>query len=228
MTELENIEARLGTYDWDFVHQYKHQIQSCWQNRLSEKPQLFNGKILLQYSSDIHNHILKAQYFVTDYANLIAQQALQLPPRNVRNGFTMAALHTNDGAFLLGEMASRTHNAGRIYFPSGTPDMSDILPDGTVDLAGSVLRELAEETGLTPGEVKPASNWTMVASPMETAFMKPIFVDLSAEKARDMILLRIKMQVKPELSDIHIINRHSGFDHLPDFMQAYLKLKLLE
>ena len=51
------------------------------------------------------------------------------------------------GAFLLGEMAALTANAGKIYFPAGTPDPSDRSGD-TLDPARSVTRGVAAGTGL--------------------------------------------------------------------------------
>ena len=50
---------------------------------------------------------------------------------------------------------------GRIYFPCGTPDPSDIV-DGRVDLDFSVRRELKEETGLDMPNSTPEPGWTMV------------------------------------------------------------------
>ena len=37
----------------------------------------------------------------------------------IDNCFSMAALRSDDGAFLLGEMAHHTYSAGQIYFPAG-------------------------------------------------------------------------------------------------------------
>ena len=51
----------------------------------------------------------------------------------------MGGLLASDGAFALGEMGQHTSNAGRIYFPSGTPDLDDIR-GAALDIEGSVAR----------------------------------------------------------------------------------------
>jgi len=92
-----------------------------------------------------------ASYFETDFASFLAWRDWEFPDREVFNGFGMARCAAADGAFVMGEMGGHTANAGRIYFPAGTPDLDDIKGD-TVDIAGSVVREVGEETGLSPAD----------------------------------------------------------------------------
>ena len=63
-----------------------------------------------------------ASYFETDFAAFLAWRDWGFPDESVFNGFGMGALRCTDGAYVLGEMGAHTANAGRIYFPSGTPD----------------------------------------------------------------------------------------------------------
>ncbi len=102
------------------------------------KPSLFNGRVLLLGRRVIETRPdgalrLKGVYFETDYADYLAWREFGHPGEPVDNCFSMAALRSADGAFLLGEMAPHTYSAGQIYFPAGTPDPSDIIED-RVDL----------------------------------------------------------------------------------------------
>ena len=84
---------------------------------------------------DGHAPVFRCAYLETDFKAFLAWRDFGMPAAGIRNAFGMAALISADGAFILGEMASHTANAGRIYFASGTPDPSDILSE-TVDIEG--------------------------------------------------------------------------------------------
>ena len=95
------------------------------------------------------------------------------------NCFAMGALRGNDGGFVLGEMAPHTANAGKIYFPAGTPDPTDVT-SGTVDLVGSVMREVFEETGLTSADFVPEPGWVTVLAGPRIAHMKVLTAPVPA------------------------------------------------
>src|SRR6185503_6454716 len=114
--------------------------------------------ILLARNPTFIADCFRAQYFETDFASFLAWRDWGFPDATVFNGFGMGALRGCDGGFVLGEMAAHTANAGKIYFPSGTPDLND-LKSGRVDIEGSVTREVAEETGLTGSDYRPAAYW---------------------------------------------------------------------
>ena len=127
------------------------------------------------------------------------------------NCFSMAALRTADGAYLLGEMGSTTVNAGRIYFPAGTPEPDDVV-GGKVDLAGNVIRELAEETGLTTRDLEIAEGWTCVRIGPRLAMMKEMRSRETAHDLRARILTHLPHDPHQELSDIHIVRGPADVD----------------
>ncbi len=67
--------------------------------------------------------------------------------RDAKNCFPIGALHSSDGALILGIMGDHTANAGLIYPPCGSIDDDDIV-EGQVDSGANIAREVAEETGL--------------------------------------------------------------------------------
>ncbi|MGL4322943.1 MAG: NUDIX hydrolase [Beijerinckiaceae bacterium] len=223
--DIRDIDARLESYTWSFSAERRADIELHWQTLIAQKPKMFNGRVLLQHQGAVRDGIFYARYFETDYADFIAWQHMGNPPPAMRNGFAMAALKTSDGAFLLGEMGAHTVNAGKIYFAAGTPDRNDVTPDGRVDLAGSVMRELGEETGLTPADVQTGAGWTIVMDAARVAFMRAVTIAMPAVEARALIRARIAGQDEPELSDIVIIRPgdETQAARMPPFMQHYLR-----
>lgn len=224
---VSHVNARLVAYDWPFIKMYQAEISAYWQRRLVEKPAMFNGQVLMQCRGHIAGDCFDAEYFQLDYASFVTWQAMGSPETQgmqTRNGFGLGALRSRDGAYLLGVMGQHTHNAGKIYFPGGTPDTGDIMPHGSVDLAGSVMRELEEETGLMPQDVTPGAGWHVVIGRGRVAFMRDVFIDLPALEAQAMIRDRLSRQQEPELSDIVIARAATDIDNerMPMFMQIFL------
>jgi 8-oxo-dGTP pyrophosphatase MutT (NUDIX family) len=124
-------------------------------------------------------------------------------------------------------MAAHTANGGRIYFPAGTPDPSDVR-EGRVDLDRSVLRELTEETGLAAGDVSPAPGWTVIYERQMIACLKPMRLKLDRATALKRIAGHIASEKHPELARIHIAASRADIvaERMPLFIQAYLTREL--
>jgi 8-oxo-dGTP pyrophosphatase MutT (NUDIX family) len=128
----------------------------------------------------------------------------------------------SDGAFLLGVMGGHTANAHRIYFPSGTPDLDDIV-DGRVDLDGSVRRELKEETGLEVGEFDVEPGWHAAMSGPLIVLIKLLRTREESSRLRARILDHLSREAEPELADIRIVRGPMDFDPMmPRYVSAFL------
>lgn len=221
---LDRVEARVEPFDWAFAREQADAIAAHWAKLTVGKPAMFNGRIMLQHRAAIADGVFRAGYFGADYATFLAWRDFGLPPPAIRNGFAMAALRAADGAFLLGRMGAHTANAGKVYFAAGTPDEEDVRADGTLDLAGSVTRELCEETGLRLDEIAVEERWTAVIMPGRVAFMRPVAIERDAEDARALMMERIARQDEPELSEIVIVRNLAdcAAHDMPPFMTSYL------
>jgi 8-oxo-dGTP pyrophosphatase MutT (NUDIX family) len=166
--------------------------------------------------------VFRGAYFETDYASFVAWRDWGFPDTTVRNCFSLGALRAYDGGFLLGVMNGHTLNAGKIYFPAGTPDPGDIV-GGMVDLAGSIRREVAEETGLGPDAYQAEDGWSCVIVEGHIAQVKVLHTTETATALRQRILGHLAREVQPELADMRIVRGPADLDPMmPAFVQAFL------
>ena len=222
------LETAYVPWDWTFARDQAARIDSHWAERVAEKPKLWDGRVLLLRSGEIvaapDGLVFRGAFFETNFRNFLAWRDFGFPDTGVFNCFAMAALRSNDGAFLLGEAGSHTMNAGSIYFAAGTPDRNDIVGEN-VDLAGSVFREMAEETGFTAQDTSAAPGWRIVVDGQKIACMRALRLDLSAAEACARVDAFIAADPDPELARLHAVHGVADIDpaNMPVFIQTYLR-----
>lgn len=220
---VTTLDLRVTAWDWPFARERRSEIDAHFAEVQRAKPKVWNGRVLLARNARFTGDRLAADYFETDFASFLAWRDWGHPDKDVFNGFGMGALRASDGAFVLGEMAEHTANAGRIYFPAGTPDLDDIR-DGTVDIPGSVAREAEEETGLSPRDYRAAPDWCCIDTGTSLAMIRMLQADLPGEDLRAKIEANLARQDQPELSAIHLVRRRSDLTSaMPRFVTAYLE-----
>jgi 8-oxo-dGTP pyrophosphatase MutT (NUDIX family) len=223
---VTSFDLPVESWSWPFADIRRAEIDAHFAEAQREKPQMWNGRVLLGRHPVFAGDHLAASYFETDFASFLAWRDWGFPDTDVFNGFGMGALRSADGAFVLGEMGQHTSTAGRIYFPSGTPDLDDIR-DGTVDISGSVARELEEETGLVPGEYRSDADWHCVYTGPALAMIRLLHVDMPGEALRARIEANLALQQTPELSAIHLVRETRDLtDAMPRFVTAFIEAQL--
>jgi 8-oxo-dGTP pyrophosphatase MutT (NUDIX family) len=219
---IERLELNFAPAPWPFAEERRAEIDALFAAMRRDKPELFNGRVLLACRHHIEDGVLRADFLETDYAGFASWSRWGWPEAGVRDCFSAAAIVCADGGWLPGVMAPHTFNAGQIYFPCGTPDPSDIVGD-KVDLDRSMRRELKEETGLDFAEFTAEPGWSALAEGPKIVLIKVLHAAQDAESLRRRILATLANERQPELSDIRIVRGPSDFDPmLRPFTRAFL------
>jgi 8-oxo-dGTP pyrophosphatase MutT (NUDIX family) len=223
---LTRLDLRFEPAPWPFARERRVDIDAHFTRLRVEKPEIWNGRVLLMRRGEIQDGVLAGAYLETDFASFIAWRDWGFPDTTVRNCFAMAALRSSDGAFLLGIMGSHTATAGQIYFAAGTPDPNDIAGE-TVDLERGVMRELTEETGLSLADVEPQDGWHATPLGQRLALMKIVQARATADALRARILAFIASEREPELAGVHVVRSVADLSSkMPPYVAAFLTDRL--
>ena len=228
IAEVNAIDCLFEPSPWRFATEQAAAIDAHWADLVARRPHLFNGRVLLLQRGGLErdghgSSVFRGAYREVDFKAFLAWRDFGYPPTDVRNCFAMAALRGSDGGFVLGEMGSHTANAGRIYFPSGTPDPDDIV-DGKVDLEGSARRELVEETGLDLDEVDVAPGFTLIQDTHMVGCMKLVRARIPAEDLVTQIHAALAREELPELARMHVVRHEADITApMPAFVAAFMR-----
>ncbi|MDO9384327.1 MAG: NUDIX hydrolase [Hyphomicrobiaceae bacterium] len=209
---------------WPFSIEASAQIANHWQRRVEQNPSFFNGRIHLLRQWELLNGHFSGELLKTDFASFLYWREHEYPDRSVRDCFGSALLRSSDGQIILGRQSPGHINSGLTYFPGGFIDHRDVAADGTVDVAGSVAREIAEELGFPDG------TFAAVAGAYLTFDGQLLSIAIDHVSAQDAVSLTqsasrfIASEPDSELEAVVAVATPADYAHLamPDFTKALL------
>lgn len=226
---LRATDLVLENRPWDWAEREQQRIAAHWAAKSKDNATFFDGRVLVTWRYEIVDGVLRGACLETDFSKFLAWRDFGFPDTSIVNVFAMAALRAEDGAYLMGVMGAHTANPGRIYFPAGTPDPSDIV-DGHVVLAGSVIRELMEETGLGADDVRIGEGFTAIRRGQRLAVMRDLVVRGTADAVRERVRGNLAGLAEDELDDLYIVRGPGDLDpaRMPDFIVDFLTARFAQ
>lgn len=201
MVPVSGVAARLLSGPHAAEAGERDAIAREWKKALAEKPKMFDGRVLLGESADVRDGALDVAFREVGFSLMIWRRLIPAETRPLLNVFGAAAVVSSDGAVLLGRMGDHTANAGRVYFPCGTPDLGDVVGE-TVDLEGSIERELHEETGLGEEDAVPTERRLAVFHGPLVGYIRVFRSRFSAEALLAKARAHLAADPEPELSEL--------------------------
>lgn len=220
---VTTLDLTYEPWTWPFAVENRGAVVQNFAVQQAKKPALFNGRVLLMREPRVVGARLVGRYFEADFATYLTWRDFGFPGEGIFSGFGMGALCDADGTYVMGEMSAHTANGGRVYFPSGTPDPSDLVGD-RVDIEGSIVREVAEETGLTPADYAVRPGFHCVIAKPAVAIVQVLELKTSAAATKQAILSNIAAEELPEFSDVHLIRGPADITPaMPRYVAAFIR-----
>jgi 8-oxo-dGTP pyrophosphatase MutT (NUDIX family) len=217
---INRADVRVIAGQLDYAVVNKTAIAANWRRQVSAKPSLFNGGIYLAPHACVEDGILRAEFIRTHYETLLYW--VQDPQRNRPwHIFAVGVVVSADNRLIAARMAARTAVGGRVYFPAGSIDDSDIV-NGVADFDGNSRREVMEETGLDLSEAEREDKIHLVTANRSIALFRRYRFAQDAAVLTGRIKEHLAHQNEPELDHIIEISGAGQMgDATPSFVRAF-------
>ncbi len=226
---LTGVNLVRGEGDWPLSPELRSRVDDHWQRVVADNPRLWNGRVLGTVApgwpggiSVGDDGVLAGTALEGDFASFLAWRDWGFPEIGLRNLFGSALVLSSDGALLFGVMSAVTANPGKVYPPGGSLEPRDVLPDGRVDVLGSIALELHEETGLDIGDGEPVALLAAFDGP-RVSVARAVRFAATARDLEEAVRAHLAAGPDPELAGIAVIRSPAdlpGPDRCPPYAAA--------
>lgn len=229
VVRIERCDCRLAGHDWAFARKAAARIDRDWANAIARNPAYFDGIVLLTSSYRLdgtcprlsgtapgvcEGGILRMTLFETRFRNYLAWRHDGYADTGVIDGFGSAVVHAADGAILLVRQHAGNVNEGLHYFPSGFIDTRDVDASGAVDIAASVVREMAEEVGIGLDDVTRRPGFVLTRAGPHLSIGVEFDSALPAEALARRIRRYLEHTSDPEIADVAFVRSKADLTRL--------------
>jgi 8-oxo-dGTP pyrophosphatase MutT (NUDIX family) len=202
---VERCRLRAGSGPWRFAERSAAEIDRHWQRRSAQNPALFNGTIFILERFDVTDGALDGVLIPVEFKSFLYWKDMGYPDRSALDCFGSALIRSRDGMVLLGRQRAGNINAGLAYLPGGFIDPRDLGPDGEIDIAASILREAAEETGLETRDLARGRGFLLTFTGPMLSVAVELQSNLSAVALARQIRKRLSGDANAELEDVLLV-----------------------
>ncbi len=225
IVRVQHCRFAAGNERWTLGEEKRAEIDSHWQKRSAQNPGLFNGTIFMLASHLLGADCFEGQLMPVEFKCFLYWKEHGYADRNVRDTFGSALIRSAEGHILLGRQRAGNINAGLAYLPGGFIDGRDVAADGSIDIAASVAREVAEETGLGAGDIERRPGFILTfAGPMLSIAVE-YCAHLKSEALAAGIRTRLEQDPNSELEDVTIVREAADLEGLamPIYAEVLLR-----
>jgi 8-oxo-dGTP pyrophosphatase MutT (NUDIX family) len=224
VVRVTNCQLASGPYDWPFARTHDADIDAYWQRRKAETPGFFNGRIHLLSSYDIAGGTFRGCCFETDFKSFLYWRDNRSRDTTVYDAFGSALLRSAEGYVILGRQGPGNINSGLSYLPGGFIDPRDVAPGGEIDIDASILREVAEETGLDPAALTRQPGYLVTRTGQQISIAAEYVSPLPAASLVAQIRAHLSRDADPELEDAVVVRTAADIGTLA--MPVYARILL--
>jgi ADP-ribose pyrophosphatase YjhB (NUDIX family) len=224
VARVTGVVLRTSDRHWDYARTHAVAIDEGWLRASTDNPNFFNGVIHLIDEMEITGGLLQARLLRTDFKSYLHWREAGFPQSGVRDGFGSALILSSDGAILLGRQREGNVNGGLAYLPGGFIDARDVDAEGHIDIAASIARELAEETGLGAAGVTALPGFIVTQTGAHVSIAVTYRATETAEALKTRIEKFIAADSASELTEMVVIRCIKDLDGLA--MPAYARVLL--
>ena len=230
VTAVRDVRLSVSPEPWSYALGHAEAIEMHWCRRRAENPGFFNGRVLVLREGRIAGGVLHGVCGVVDFAAFLHWREHGYRDASVHDAFGSALILSSDGALMLARQSAGNLNAGLVYPPGGFIDPRDVAADGTIDIDGSIRREIAEETGLAVADLVRAAGFLISSNGPQTAIAAVFRAPVDATTLQAMMLSGSQADPERELIEmVAVRSAAEAADHpLPAWTAALVTVLFSE